>query len=246
MLVNKVIVTVVSEVTPKVTPNVVLSADLGSELRRFRYMLQAAHRSSIDVKNSYDFYTLAFKEFYKDNESEAYLYYDRAKYELTNAINDAKLSLKGFRMHSLRTISYFFKLYGLYSIVFGILTAAIFTLLIYLYSDVRIMDVPLWSSFFAGLGSTAQILTGVVDDLRREGIVTRYKRVWYMTLPVLSLIFGYMAYILVNSGLVAFNASLPTETPPITPDNTAMFLCFVAGFSTNWFIDALSKFSKNM
>jgi hypothetical protein len=237
MVVDKVIVTVLPEdISIEVMPG-----DLSSDLRRFRHMLQAAHRSSIDVKNSYDFYTLAFKEFYKDNTTEAFLYYDRAKYELTNAVNDAKFAIKGFRIHSLRTISFFFKMYGLYSIIFGVLSAFFFSFLIYRYAYVSVLEVPLWSSFFAGLGSSSQILTGVVDDLRKDGIVTRYKRIWYMTLPILSLIFGYMAYILFNSGLVAFNVNSQSSTI-----YTTMFICFLAGFSTNWLIDQLSKFSKNM
>ena len=169
------------------------SSDLGRDLQRLNRMLQAAHRSSIDIKNSYDFYVLAVKEMNKDNITDAYLYCDRSRYELTNAVNDAKVNLKGLRLHSLRTISFFFKLYGLYAVVFGMLSTLLFGLLIYRYSELTILDVPLWASFFAGLGSSAQILSGVVDDLRKEGAVIRYKRVWYTAIPLLSLIFGYMA-----------------------------------------------------
>jgi len=42
-------------------------------------MLQAAHRSSIDIKDGYDFYILAFKEFNKENLTESFLYGDRAR-----------------------------------------------------------------------------------------------------------------------------------------------------------------------
>ena len=35
------------------------------DLKRLDRMLQAAHRSSIDIKDSYDFYVLALKEFNK-------------------------------------------------------------------------------------------------------------------------------------------------------------------------------------
>ena len=64
------------------------------DLKRLDRMLQAAHRSSIDIKDSYDFYVLALKEFNKENLSDSYLYCDRAKYELTSAINDAKIKIK--------------------------------------------------------------------------------------------------------------------------------------------------------
>ena len=216
------------------------SSDLGRDLQRLNRMLQAAHRSSIDIKNSYDFYVLAVKEMNKDNIPDAYLYCDRSRYELTNAVNDAKVNLKGLRLHSLRTISFFFKLYGLYAVVFGMLSTLLFGLLIYRYSELTILDVPLWASFFAGLGSSAQILSGVVDDLRKEGAVIRYKRVWYTAIPLLSLIFGYMAYLLFSSGLVAFNVNSQSKI------FSSMFVCFLTGFSTNWLIDKLSKISKNL
>jgi hypothetical protein len=56
------------------------------DLKRLDRMLQAAHRSSIDIKDSYDFYVLALKEFNKENLSESFLYCDRARYELTSTI----------------------------------------------------------------------------------------------------------------------------------------------------------------
>ena len=215
------------------------SSDLGKDLQRLNRMLQAAHRSSIDIKNSYDFYILAVKELNKDNLSDAYLYCDRSRYELTNAVNDAKMNLKGLRLHSLRSISFFFKLYGLYAVVFGMLSTLLFGFLIYRYSELTILDVPLWASFFAGLGSSAQILSGVVDDLRKEGAVIRYKRIWYTAIPLLSLIFGFMAYLLFT-GLVAINVNSQSKI------FSSMFVCFLTGFSTNWLIDKLSKISKNV
>lgn len=216
------------------------SADINTDLQRLNHMLQAAHRSSIDIKNAYDFYTLAWKEFNKENLTDAYLYSDRSKYELTSSINDAKLNLRGLRLHSLRTISYFFKLYGLYAVLFGMIATLLFGYLIYSYAEVSILEVPLWSAFFAGLGASTQILTGVVDDLRREGMITRYKRVWYIAIPLLSLIFGYMAYLLFNSGLVAFNVNSQSRT------FSTIFLCFLTGFLTSWLINRLSQLSRDM
>lgn len=210
------------------------------DLKRLDRMLQAAHRSSIDIKDSYDFYVLALKEFNKENISDSYLYCDRAKYELTCAINDAKTKVKGSRFHSLRTISYFFKLYGLYAVLFGMLSALLFAYLIYRYAEIQILEVPLWASFFAGLGSSAQILMAAVDDLRLNGMVSRYKRVWYMAIPPLSIIFGYTAYLLFNSGLLAVNISSESRI------FSTMLICFLAGFLTSWMIDRLSQLSKNM
>lgn len=216
------------------------SSELERNLQRLNRMLQAAHRSSIDIKNSYDFYVLALKESIKEETTEACLYYGRSEYELTSAINEAKIKIKGSSFPSLRTLSYFFKLYGLYAVIFGTISTLLFGYLIYRYSDVRILDVPLWASFFAGLGSSAQILTGIVDDLRRNGMVTRYKRLWYMAIPLLSLIFGYMAYLLFSSGLIAINANSQSSV------FSTMFVCFVTGFLTNWLINRLSQLSSDL
>jgi len=215
-------------------------AEVEADLKKLDRMLQAAHRSSIDIKNSYDFYVLALKEFNKENLADSYIYYDRAKYELTSAINEAKFKIKGSRFHSLRTLSYFFKLYGLYAIIFGTISTLFFGYLIYRYAEVSILEVPLWAAFFAGLGSSAQILTGMADDLRRDGLATRYKRLWYMAIPLLSMIFGYMAYLLFSSGLIAFNANSQTRT------FSTMFVCFLTGFLTNWLINRLSQISRDL
>ncbi|OYV10135.1 MAG: hypothetical protein CG437_464, partial [Methanosaeta sp. NSP1] len=181
------------------------------DLKRLDRMLQAAHRSSIEIKDSYDFYVLALKEFNKGNLAEAFLDCDRAKYELTAAINEAKIKIKGSRFHSMRTLSYFFKLYGLYAVIFSCLSVALFSVLIYLYSGAEVLGVPLWASFFAGLGSSAQILTGVADDLRRYGLASRYKRLWYMAIPILAMVFGYMAYLVFSSGVIAIDSSQSRE-----------------------------------
>jgi hypothetical protein len=210
------------------------------DLKRLDRMLQAAHRSSIDIKDSYDFYILALKEFNKENLSESFLYSDRAKYELTGAINEAKIKIKGSRFHSLRTISYFFKLYGLYAVIFAMLAVLFFSLLIYRYSEVVILGVPLWSSFFAGLGASAQILTGVADDLRRYGLASRYKRLWYMAIPLLAMVFGYMAYLVLGSGLIVLDGGSEKRV------FTIMFLCFLTGFLTKWLINRLSRTSRDI
>jgi hypothetical protein len=61
-----------------------------------------------------------------------------------------------------------------------------------------------------------------------------------MALPVLSMIFGYMAYLLFSSGLVAFNINSQSRI------FSTMFVCFIAGFLTNWMIDQFSRLSSNM
>ena len=203
---------------------------LQADLKRLNRMLQAAHRSSIDIKESYDFYILALKEFNKENIEESDIYYDRAMYELTSAINAAKIKIKGAIFHSPRTLSYFVNLYGLYAVLFASFAIFFFSFLIYRYSDVRLMGVPLWSSFFAGLGSSSQILADVANCLYRYDLASRYRRFWYMALPLLSMIFGYMAYLVFSSSFIALNDN------PQGRDFSIIFICFLTGFLTKWLI----------
>ena len=202
------------------------------DLKRLDRMLQAAHRSSIDIKDSYDFYVLALKEFNKENIAESYLYYDRARYELTSAINEAKIKINDSKFHSPRTLSYFVKLYGLYAMLFASIALFLFSFLINRYSDVSLMGVPLWSSFFAGLGSSTQILTGVAGDLYRYDVASRYKRFWYMALPLLSMVFGYMAYLIFSSSFMALNLNDNSQSREFS----IMLICFLMGFLTKWLI----------
>jgi uncharacterized membrane protein len=202
------------------------------DLKRLDRMLQAAHRSSIDIKDSYDFYVIALKEFNKENIAESCLYHDRARYELTIAINEAKIKINDSRFHSSRTLSYFVNLYGLYAMLFASLTLFLFSFLINSYSDVSLMGVPLWSSFFAGLGSSTQILTGVAGDLCRYDVASRYKRFWYMALPLLSMVFGYMAYLIFSSSFMALNLNDNSQSREFS----IMLICFLTGFLTKWLI----------
>jgi len=198
------------------------------DIKRLDRMLAAAHRSGIDVKDSYDFYVLALKELNKENLIDAYLYCDRARYELTSSLNQAKFKIKGTSFHSLRTLSYFFKLYGLYAVIFSALSVIVFGALITAYSSLSVMAVPLWAPFFAGLGASAQILMGVADDLRRYGMASRYKRLWYM------------AYLVFSSGFIALDGDARSR------ESSIMFICFLTGFLTKWLIGWVSRISRDI
>jgi hypothetical protein len=214
--------------------------ELEGDLKRLEAKIEAAHCSSMDVKKSFDSFTLAVRENAKGNDLEAYLQYQHALYELTSSLNQSKLKVGRLRLHSPRTLSFFFRLYGLYAVSFGVVSSVFFALMIYAYADFRVLDIPLWSSFFAGLGSSAQILSGASDDLRRDGVAIRYKRLWYMTIPLLAMTFGYMAYLLFSSGLVAFNVNSDSSI------YSTMLFCFLAGFATSWLINKLSALSGNL
>ena len=158
----------------------------------------------------------------------------------TNTLPRPRLASKGEGAQPAHHLLLFFRLYGLYAIIFGIISALVFGELTYWYSDTQVLGVPLWAPFFAGLGSSAQVLTGVIDDLRKEGLVVRYKRFWYMAVPLLSTIFGYVVYLLFIGWFSAFSVGSQGST------FTTMFVCFLTGFLTNWLINKLSNLSRDL
>jgi len=61
-----------------------------------------------------------------------------------------------------------------------------------------------------------------------------------MTIPLLAMVFGYMTYLILSSGLIAQNGSSETRAFSI------MFVCFLAGFLTKWLISWLSRMSRDI
>jgi hypothetical protein len=45
-------------------------------------------------------------------------------------------------------------------------------------------------------------MAGMVADIKATGIVQEYKRLWYTSLPFLAAIFGFIAYILTDLGML--------------------------------------------
>jgi hypothetical protein len=61
-----------------------------------------------------------------------------------------------------------------------------------------------------------------------------------MAIPLLAMVFGYMTYLILSSGLIARDGSSETR------DFTIMFVCFLAGFLTKWLINRLSRMSRDI
>jgi hypothetical protein len=54
------------------------------------------------------------------------------------------------------------------------------------------------------------------------------------------MVFGYMTYLVLSSGLIARDGSSETRV------FTIMFVCFLAGFLTKWLINRLSRMSRDI
>jgi hypothetical protein len=204
--------------------------NLENNILRLSYNLRAAQSSSIDIKDSYDFYILSLKEINKSNEQDAFLYYDRANYDLINAINNAKWDVKGHKVHSARTISYYFKLCGLYSIIYSVLCTTVFAYFIYSYGDIKIQNVPLWSAFYSGLGAYSHILAETIKELYSEGIVTTSRPGWFIAIPMLCMMSGYMVYLAFNIGIIGNGAQSLDRV------STTILICFLGGYISSWYL----------
>jgi hypothetical protein len=211
-------------------PNIDYIKNLEKNIHRLSYSLRAAQSSSIEIKDSYDFYTLALKELYKSNGQDAFFYYDRANYDLIEAINNAKWDINGHKINSFRTISFYIKLYGLGSIIYSILSTIIFAYFIHSYGDIRIQNVPLWSAFYSGLGAYSFILGETIKELYSEGIITTSRPGWLITIPILCMVSGYMGYLIFNSGLIVNGAESPERI------SMTVLICFLAGSISSWYL----------
>ena len=223
----------ISELELKEPPPVVGAEDLRKSLGRLREKIKAAHESSIDTQKSYDLYTLAVEDLLREDVSGGISRHAEASGELSRAVSIAKASFRGTSIPSARTLSYFSKLYGFYAIAFGIVSTALFDFLLFSYPNESALGVPLWSAFFAGMGSSIQILIGVLRDLLDDGLVTGYRRPWYIVLPFLAAIFGYVAYLLLSSSTFTFDIC--------SQKGSIALICFAIGFTTNWIVRELSR-----
>ena len=126
--------------------------------------------------------------------------------------------------------------------------------------------IPLWAAWAAVLGSSVQIFVGVVGDYKDDGMVTEYKRLWYLVVPLVSFAFGILAFLLVQAGFFdisggtitlnqALNQTITTTIQASTNQTVSQtmsqsattalavpfIICFLVGYSTDWFIATLGK-----
>jgi hypothetical protein len=157
-------------------------------------------------------------------------------------------------------LMYFATLWGFYPIAVAVTAMFISFLMIKLNCSDVILGIPLWASCIAVIGSSVQILIGVVNDYNDGHVITEYRRLWYFVLPFISFSFGFLTFFLVTGGLINLtsgfisnqNANLSsqyfgsfciTSAPDIIHYAIPILACFLVGFSTNWFISLLRNFT---
>jgi len=105
---------------------------------------------------------------------------------------------------------------------------------------VQPIGVPAWAALVAGIGACVQIFVNVVADIKDDGIVTGDRRDWYTVLPFVSLIFGVIAYMLVQVGALSFSSTANLNTASGNQTFVLFVFAFLAGYSTDWFMGRLA------
>jgi hypothetical protein len=157
-------------------------------------------------------------------------------------------------------IKYLAILYGFFPIVFAVIAMFVSFFAITSF-HFCILGVPLWASCLAVIGASVQILIGVANDYNDGYVMTEYRRLWYVILPFVSFAFGFLVFFLVTGGLIsitsgysAYNRSANTISTTMgsfciddgsSPIHSVIpiITCFLAGFSTNWFIRLLQNYT---
>jgi hypothetical protein len=166
-------------------------------------------------------------------------------------------------MALLERMQFFISLWAITPIAIAIIAEIIAFYLIISRGSFVILGVPLWASLIAVAGTSVQILIGVANDYKDDGMITDYKRLWYIVLPFISFVFGFIAFLLTNAGLISItfgqissnqSANISTLSglssnlaggSSISPPAIFIIICFLAGYATNWFMELLLKYTSD-
>ena len=168
-----------------------------------------------------------------------------------------------------RKLQYFTSSWGLSPITLG-LAGIIFSLvMLYVFEDQLFLNmVPFWAIWVASLGASTQILVGVAMDYKKDGIISDYRRTWYTVIIFVSLAFGFIAFLFLQTGLLTMSQGQfvinPTNVTSQTPTNLTatptptsvvsastgslalpVLICFLAGYATEWFITLIGKLTSS-
>ena len=229
------------------------SDELQKNIRRNQNYMQEAAKVGVSIKNDdikgvYPEMIAAINTFEDGDEVSAGEHLIKARLELTNACHEFKEL--GY-LKRIKLSYYHLKIHGFFTILPSVILMPLFFCLIYFnfekFPDIieisSKVSVPLWALWLAGIGSTLQILIGISRDLKEWGIVHTYKRMWYWLLPIISLGFGFVAYLIVICGLWTFGTDIANVK---NPDLLPMLICFLAGYATDWFMGKLEKLTKSL
>ncbi len=116
----------------------------------------------------------------------------------------------------------------------------------YLTLPLTVIGVPIWAAIIGGIGACAQIFWRLSNDVYFNGVVSEENQLQYIILPFMSPIFGYIAYILMDLGVMALGGS--ASDAAVSLENiqfqSRIIVCFLAGFATNKFLEKLNAVTE--
>ncbi|MCP1392277.1 MAG: hypothetical protein WCY97_04910 [Methanothrix sp.] len=188
--------------TPKLEEELEMRRWAEERLVKLGSLLEIAESRDIDVTDARTNYYAARDELYTKKEPlKSMEDTDKGMEQLTKELNRHKFKLFGLPRWTY--LSFVIAKYGLFSMFYGMATAILFGYILYSQNTNKIiLNVPLWAALIAGLGASTQIMVGTVEDIKAYGIVREYKRLWYTSLPFLAVIFGFVAYLLTDLGMM--------------------------------------------
>ena len=176
--------------------------EVEAELKKLRNLLMIAESRGFSAECAWTHYKESITELYdKKKPQDALKLIDEGFRQLTRVLNTGRTNKRW------DYYTFVIAKYGITSMCAGIISAVVFGYLLFEKQNVFILDVPLWAALIAGLGASAQILVGVVGDVRSTGYVQSYMRLWYWSVPIIAMIFGFVAYLLTDLGLITIGGS---------------------------------------
>jgi hypothetical protein len=97
--------------------------------------------------------------------------------------------------------------------------------------------IPLWSALSGLFGGSVRALNDLIYDKDTTGFVPEGRRLWIIVMPIIGLAFGSIAFILVNIGVLILGGSQPANSDNLVK----VFLCFMAGYRTDYFDQKIMK-----
>ena len=220
--------------------------EVESWLKKLEILLDNAKRCGLDntdVNNGFDTLKQARGKYYAAAQDLSGAYEDLRV--ANNSLTDALAKARKGSIPTLKYLSFQSMIYGWTALATSTIAAIIFILLLFRYEGMntnhlteplitiplywlswslpsKLLDVPLWAALFGGLGACVQIQLGVVADIRDDGVVSDYKRVWYFILPLVALVLGYFAYILIDLGLVTLGGPQGGQSASFVASNISL------------------------
>jgi hypothetical protein len=237
--------------------------EIDIKLARLSNTIDVARSCGFQLTGSHSKYVEARSLLNAGNISEA----DDKAWETHNEIHNeletaAYWNIGPLKIWTLRYAIFKGKTYGIFSLIYTCIVLLFFIGFLFNYTSTTIdkdfisfwvfklpstiIGIPLWAALLGGIGACAQIFHGLIDDVYYYGIVRDENHFRYVILPLMSPIFGYIAYILMDLGVVALGGS-KSETTLSAGDvliEGRVIICFLAGFATSNFLKKISEVTE--